>query len=273
MPTESDLLPDLPHPPGPAPLRDRLAGWAESLDLSLSRLVIGAVVTVVLGLAGWRLLAPSDAPPEMELPMSTGGDEVPAAAVSEAPPDLGSEQAGEQDAADEPADVRGSVPTPPAEGGEVVVHVAGAVQAPGVQRMDLSARVVDAVEASGGPTGDADLARINMAAELQDGQQIYVPAVGEDPPPPVVTGETGTAGTSSASSTGNASGGGAADIVNINSASVEELEALPGVGPAIGQAIVDHRESNGPFSSVDQLTDVRGIGEAKLEGLRDQATV
>jgi competence protein ComEA len=273
MPAESDLLPDLSPSPSALALRDRLTGWAESLDLSLSRLVVGAVVTIVLGIAAWRLLAPSPAPPEMGLPMVSGGNEVAAASVTDAP-DTGGEETSEPAGTAAPgASIPTSPDTPAGDGEAMVVHVAGAVHEPGVQQMSASARIVDAVEASGGATPDADLARINLAAELQDGQQIYVPAVGEDPPQPVGGAESsgGTAGTSSpGASAGVDSGSG---LVNVNTAGLEELETLPGIGPAIGQAVLDHRELQGPFSSIDQLTDVRGIGEAKLEGLRDLATV
>lgn len=268
---ESDLLPDFPDRPSYVSLRDRLAGWAETLDLSLSRLVLGAVVTLVLGIAAWRLLAPAEAPPEMELPMVTGGSEVAAAAVTEeAPPAADGDSAAGGAGSPGPDGATAPSADADAEGREVVVHIAGAVQAPGVQRMSPSARVVDAVEAAGGATPDAELARINLAAAVEDGQQIYVPAVGEEPPEPV-TG--GAGGGTEAGTAGNAAGDGAAASVDVNTAAVDELEALPGIGPAIGQAIVDHREQHGPFTSVDQLTDVRGIGDAKLEGLRDHATV
>lgn len=260
MPTESDLLGDLAHPPGPVALRERLAGWAESLDLSLSRLALGATVTIVLGVAAWRLLAPTDAPPEIALPTVAAGNEGAAAAVSDAPGELDGEGVSQP-----------SVP-PSANEGEVVVHIAGAVHAPGVHRMTPSARVTDAVEASGGATEQADLARINLAAELQDGQQIYVPAIGEEIAEPLAASGAAT-GTGSAPTGDGASSAAASGTVDVNSAGVDELESLPGIGPAIGEAIVDHRELNGPFTSLEQLTDVRGIGDAKLEGLRDFATV
>lgn len=138
----------------------------------------------------------------------------------------------------------------------VVVHVAGAVVQPGVRRLPPGARVVDAVEASGGLAVDADPDRINLAAELVDGAQVYVPRVGE--PVPV-----------EASGPGSSEGG----PVDLNTADAALLETLPGIGPATAAAILDHRERHGPFTSVDGLLDVRGIGEAKLAALRDLVRV
>jgi competence protein ComEA len=155
---------------------------------------------------------------------------------------------------------------PGAPGAEVVVHVAGAVARPGVQRLVGGDRVIDAVDAAGGAVPDADLGRINLAAPLVDGQQIYVPRVGEVPPPAV--GGTGAIGTT-AGGTATAPG----QPVNLNTASAAELETLPGVGPTTAAAIIAHRETNGPFTAVDQLLDVRGIGDAKLAQLRDLVAV
>lgn len=141
---------------------------------------------------------------------------------------------------------------------EVVVHVAGAVVAPGVHRLPPGARVIDAVEASGGLAPDADPSAVNLAALLEDGAQVYVPRVGEAPPPSASLGP----------STEDASG-----PVDLNTADVALLETLPGIGPATAAAIVDHRERHGPFASVEGLLDVRGIGEAKLAALRDLVRV
>lgn len=149
-----------------------------------------------------------------------------------------------------------SVTTTTAPREPVVVHVAGAVVEPGVRRLPPGARVVDAIEASGGLAIDADPDRINLAAELVDGAQVYVPRVGE--PVPVDA--------SDPSSTD-------AGPVDLNTADAALLETLPGVGPATAAAIIDHRERHGPFTSIDGLLDVRGIGEAKLAALRDLVRV
>lgn len=255
----SDPLPELPRPDAPLSWRDRLRRGAESLDLTPTRLIVGLVVVAVAGLAAWRLLAPPSLPTEMALPMASsstnGGGGGGAAAGS------GGSGSGGSGA---PSST-GEAPT------EVVVHVAGAVARPGVQRLALGARVVDAIDAAGGAQPDADLARVNLAAPLEDGQQVYVPRAGEEPPAAPAGGGASAAG-------GDASGEGSAGAtptgpIDLNSAGVDELDALPGVGPAIAQAIVDHREQNGRFGSVDDLLDVRGIGEAKLDQLRDLVVV
>lgn len=150
-----------------------------------------------------------------------------------------------------------SVTTTTAAPGPVVVHVAGAVGVPGVQRLPAGSRVIDAVDAAGGLLPDADAGRVNLAAELADGTQVYVPAVGETPPPGV------------AAAPGEDSGG----PIDLNIADAAALETLPGVGPATSAAILEHRDRNGPFVSVDGLLEVRGIGEAKLAQLRDLVRV
>lgn len=140
----------------------------------------------------------------------------------------------------------------------VVVHVAGAVAAPGVHRLPPGSRVIDAVEASGGLLPDADAAAVNLAAPLEDGVQVYVPRVGEEPP---------------VAPAGGAAADAAAGPIDLNTADASLLETLPGVGPATAAAIIDHRTRHGPFASVDALLEVRGIGEAKLAALRDLVRV
>jgi competence protein ComEA len=143
----------------------------------------------------------------------------------------------------------------------VVVHVAGAVVSPGLHELPTGSRVADAIAAAGGLTPAADQARINLAAPVTDGERVYVLAVGEQEPAVAVGGGAGPA-------TGAPSG-----PVDLNTADAEALDALPGVGPATAAAIIEHRGKVGAFTSVDQLLDVPGIGEAKLEALRDLVTV
>ncbi len=142
-----------------------------------------------------------------------------------------------------------------------VAHAAGAVVRPGIYPLPSGARVADLLAAAGGPTRDADLDAINLAAKVADGDRIYVPRRGEVAP--------------SALSGASGAGGGAAapTTVNLNSASLEELDSLPGVGPATAQAILDYRRQHGRFRSVDQLLEVRGIGQAKLRQIRPRVRV
>jgi competence protein ComEA len=144
----------------------------------------------------------------------------------------------------------------------LVVHVAGSVVAPGIHDLTAGARVVDAIEAAGGLTPDADVARINLAARVTDGERVYVLAAGEAAPP-VAVGATPAGGSSA----------GAPGLVDINTADAIALESLPGVGPATSAAILEHRARIGAFTSVDQLLDVPGIGEAKLAAVRDLVTL
>lgn len=142
---------------------------------------------------------------------------------------------------------------------KVVVDVVGAVRAPGVYELEANSRINDALEKAGGVLPEADTAGINRAALLSDGQHIYVPVKGEQLP-------SLQPGVSGAEDTGSLRGAG---VVNINTASLEELDALPGVGPSTAQAILDDREKNGPFSSPEDLMRVSGIGEKKFEKIRD----
>ena len=142
----------------------------------------------------------------------------------------------------------------------IIVDVAGWVRHPGVYEFHEGDRVIDAIEAAGGARPNASLESLNLAAPLTDGTQVLVSrAIAAGSP---VTGgaDPGVPG---------ATGG----LVNINTASASELEALPGVGEVIAQRIVDYRTANGPFTSADQLLDVSGIGESTLEEMRDSVTV
>lgn len=139
----------------------------------------------------------------------------------------------------------------------LIVDVAGEVQQPGVYEFAEGDRVIDAIERAGGQLPKADLSLLNLAAPLTDGTQILVSKAG---PPGVVVPGGGTVGSS---------GG----LININSASATELETLSGIGEVLAATIVEYREQNGPFASVDDLMDVSGIGPATLEEIRDQVTV
>jgi competence protein ComEA len=129
---------------------------------------------------------------------------------------------------------------------EVVVHVAGAVEKPGLIRLPSGSRVADAVDAAGGAVRARDLDSVNLARILVDGEQIYVGKAKD---------ENGSMG------------------INVNSASAKELEELPGVGPVLAQRIIDWRTANGPFMSVDDLNSVPGIGDSVFAQIKPLATV
>jgi competence protein ComEA len=143
------------------------------------------------------------------------------------------------------------------------VYVTGAVLEPDVYLLPPASIVKDALAAAGGATDDADLNRINLALQLSDQQQVYVPRKGEESPPVPPLGERSPSDSSGATGTGQ---------VNINAASVEALQTLPGVGPAIAQRIVDYRTEHGPFATIDDLMNVKGIGPATFAELKDQIT-
>lgn len=142
-----------------------------------------------------------------------------------------------------------STPTPT----PLLVHVSGAVRHPGLVSLPAGSRVVDALAAAGGPTGAADQSGVNLAARVSDGQQVVVPARGTRP----ARGATAAAGAP-----------GSAPI-SLGSATLEQLEALPRIGPAMAARIIAYRDAHGGFSSVDELGEVGGIGPKTLAGLRD----
>ena len=176
-----------------------------------------------------------------------------------------------------PSEPSGPLPTAPTPGsddaadGGLLVHVVGEVAEPGLVTVPDGARVADALEAAGGTTRKADLTAVNLARAVVDGEQLYVPKPGEQAPGAAAPGAGGPApGTGGQ---GAASGGSADATVDINTADAVALEALPGIGPSIAQAIVEWREANGQFASVDELEDVPGIGPATLAEIRDSARV
>lgn len=144
---------------------------------------------------------------------------------------------------------------------EVYVDVDGAVATPGVYRLREGARVAQAIDAAGGLTPEADVTGLNRASKVVDGQKIYVPHAGEQQ----------TLGDVAGSGLGEASAGAsvASDLVNINTANAAELQTLSGVGPSMAQSIIDERTQNGPFTSIDDLMRVSGIGEKKFAKIKD----
>jgi competence protein ComEA len=144
-----------------------------------------------------------------------------------------------------------AAPTP----GPVRVTIDGPVGQPGSYTLPPGSLVDDAVRAAGGPTTDADLARINLAQTLHDSQHVHVPHFGEVLPTPTPYGL------------------GAGGRINVNLAGVDLLQTLPKIGPTTAQRIVEYRETHGPFESIEQIQEVKGIGPATFESLRDLITV
>ena len=194
----------------------------------------------------------------------------------------------------------GAHPSESAQGGAsgeatVRVHVAGAVNNPGVYTLPAQGRAVDAIAAASGAAADADLDRVNLAGALSDGVQIYVPHRGETAAPAQIQPNGGTANAGQGNAANGASQNGASQggtqpqpartltpagsaqkgstPVNINTATAEELQTLPRIGPAMAQRIIAWREAHGGFRSVDELDAVPGIGPSMLENLRPLVTV
>lgn len=238
--------PDAPTPGGhdPEPLgwrpswRERLEGVVGPTSPGLlaaagAAAAVGLVVVAVVLLRG-----PAPPPPELALPVA-GAQGDPAVATTTTTTST-------------------SVPA-----AEVVVHAAGSVARPGVYRLAGGARVSDLLDAAGGPAPGADLDRLNLAAPLVDGEQVFVPLPDQQLP---VVGPSGSA--TSADPVAATPG-----PVDLNRATLDELDELPGVGPSTAQAILDERDRRGGFTAVDELLDVRGIGDAKLAALRDLVRV
>lgn len=142
---------------------------------------------------------------------------------------------------------------------QVAVHVAGAVNKPGLYRLPGNARVDDAIRQAGGTTAKADLSSVNLAAKLEDGRQVLVPEKG--------------AGAAGQTQTSAGASGSAQQQINLNTATSEQLQELDGVGPSTAQKIINYRKEHGGFSSVDELREVSGIGEKRLMALRDRLKV
>jgi len=150
-----------------------------------------------------------------------------------------------------------------AAGGRVVVHVAGAVRDPGVYKLPADARVDDAVARAGGATRRADLGGLNLAAQVEDGRQVLVP---ERP------GRGAGSAAASASSPGAAAPG-EGQPVNLNTATLEQLDTLSGIGPTTAQKILDFREERGGIGSIEELGEIPGIGDKRLASLREEVTL
>ncbi len=161
-------------------------------------------------------------------------------------------------------------PEPTATPGPIQVYVNGQVIAPNVYELLPDSRVGDAIEAAGGWTTEANTAVINLAQPLVDGMQIYVPAKNEvvEALPPIVTEPDSFTRSGDGIDVTNTGG-----LVNINVASLEELDGLPGIGPSTAQKILDYRDEYGRFNTIEELMNVSGIGEAKFGSVKDLITI
>lgn len=160
------------------------------------------------------------------------------------------------------AEPRGTpvVLNPPPTTGPIRVHVTGEVHSPGVYSLPVGSIVQAALDAAGGPTSDAALTFVNLAAGLTDGDQVLVPKRADEEGGVALDSEPLSARETVTPAVGR---------VNVNLASAPELELLPGIGPSLAQKIIDYRQANGPFQDVEDLMEVSGIGPAKLEALLD----
>jgi competence protein ComEA len=232
----SDLA---PAQPGGPPQRGMRVRAAVTGVVVLTLLGVGAAVVAAIVTPGGEVVAVGDSGAG-----STGG---------------GSADEAGGDAALAPPGEPGILEPSP-EAARLVLHVHGSVVEPGIVELPAGSRVVDAIAAARGPTDEADLGGVNLARVVVDGEQLYVPRIGEVPPP----------GAGAASGAGAGTGAG---LVNINTADAAALETLPGIGPALASRIIAWRDANGAFRAIDELLAVSGIGQKTLDGFRDQVTL
>lgn len=249
----------------------------------------GGITLIVLGvlIAAWQLFITGPAPGQAQTGTKAGASHAQSLGTARS-----ASAASAQASARSPAPGPGGVTSPTssagpassggatsggdtAGSGQIVVDVDGAVAHPGLYKLPPDSRVQAALAAAGGLSPQADVHRINRAAKLHDGQKLYVLSQGESTPPLAASSGQGCEGQSCTGAEG-----GVADsdtegqgLVNINTANATQLTQLPGVGPAIAQKIIDYRTANGPFTSVDDLTKVPGIGAAKLAQIKSHARV
>ena len=227
--------------------------------LGWKRLVVGAVALPVAAVVVWWLVQLPTPPIENFIPTATTSPSSSSELPSFLPSDLQLDGVESQ---------RGVESQHDSEPLRIAVHVVGAVQQPGVYYLAAGSRGDDAVRLAGGATSQADLKRVNLAAVLVDGQQLWIPRAGERIPQNTLPITLPNAVSGAGAPPSAVPSTGVTALVDINQATVADLDRLPGIGPSTARAIVDHRTRNGPFASVDDLLAVRGIGPAKLAELR-----
>ncbi|QKE84360.1 ComEA family DNA-binding protein [Arthrobacter sp. NEB 688] len=246
-----EWVPDRPRVRLPATVAG--ARWQPGRSAVLGVVVLAVLAALVLGL---RVASASS---DGDVVAPGGGARAGPVGVSAGAVDVGVPT----DSAPASSGPAASPSVSPSPSAQVVVHVVGRVRRPGVRTLPAGSRVADAVRAAGGVSGGADLAALNLARVLVDGEQVRVPAPGEVPTTP----PTAPGGSGSGSGGGGASAG-PATPVSLSTADVGALDGLPGIGPVLAQRIVDWRTAHGRFTSVDELTEVSGIGDRLLEQLR-----
>lgn len=157
--------------------------------------------------------------------------------------------------------------SPPPSPAPILVHISGAVAHPGVYALPSDSRVLDGLEAAGGLLAQADAQILNLAAPLEDGERVFVPAVAPTQPPPQLN-SAFPAGQTGAGQPPTPASNLASNLININTASQEELERLPGIGPVTAQKIITYRQQNGSFTAIEAIQDVPGIGPKTFERIK-----
>lgn len=228
----------------------RRAGLADTPKPVLA--CLGVVTVLLLGFALWRFWPAGPASAGHDFSVST---------AYEADDASGQEDALAQDGGD-----AGGIET---ASGVICVDVEGAVRNPGLYELEAGSRVGDAVKAAGGITKEAVRGQVNLASALQDGQQVVVPSKQDA----AVSGGQAQDSAAVGVAAGGSGDGDAQGKININTASAIQLQQLSGIGESLSQRIVDYRNANGAFGSVDDLTKVSGIGDARLESIRAQICV
>jgi len=213
----------------------------------LSRLIGSVLSLIAVALAGWWLLRVPPPPPEDSIPIASTATTLSFAVSSPQKIEL------------EAKLVR-----------ELTVHIAGAVKTPGLYQLRVGARINDGVIAAGGATAQADLDSVNLAMLLSEGEQIYIPKRNEKPH---IIVQPRFANSNNSNSSNNSTNSEIQISININTATAIELEQLAGVGPSTAKAIIEFRQKNGGFKTVEDLLNVRGIGPAKLSEILPQARV
>ncbi|WP_349017406.1 ComEA family DNA-binding protein [Streptomyces cavernicola] len=253
-------------------MRERLPLWLQ-LRCGVERRSLIALAVVLVVAVGFAVLHFwSGEPRSVRAPEAVGEATVPDLSSGAAVPSPGSggtDSVGGQGASGEATGVPGADGV---AGGRIVVDVSGKVRSPGIHRLPAGARVADALEAAGGVRSGADITSLNRARLLMDGEQVVVGV-------PAAPGQVGVGGSASTGTTSSGASGGAAGAgpgagagaapVSLNTATVDQLDTLPGVGPVLAQHIVDYRTQHGGFRSVDELREVNGIGDRRFADLKN----